>query len=339
METNQWLSLHIYYHDSERFDHMIANSISPTIDYLCRQFSISHFFFIRYWEGGPHIRLRILLNPSDKNVIQDIVINRIQKYFDENPSKINLNNLDYYKKIEQSGITINSENIWYDNHSLQEITYEQEYLRYGGVEAMKIAHLSFQFSSEAVFQILGIHNTDQKKLGIAMDMMLLTALALEKPLDIMYRFFESYSRYFKVYNPNEQFESEFLNQCQQSFRQQSSILKTRIANLVNSYLYNRCSTLNKFYTHWIESYEDVFRKLDAEHLKGRLQDPIKGQFLDGKQMESYGYVKQVIAKSYIHMNNNRLGLTPYQESYLAFLLAQGIKIITDEGKIEYVENS
>lgn len=46
-----WLSAHVFHHTG--IDHLLENAVAPlTAD-------LDEFFYLRYWEGGPHLRLRV----------------------------------------------------------------------------------------------------------------------------------------------------------------------------------------------------------------------------------------------------------------------------------------
>ena len=51
-----WLSAYLYYH--EPWETFITKAVSPFIDKMLEKHLVKRFFFIRYWEKGPHIRLR-----------------------------------------------------------------------------------------------------------------------------------------------------------------------------------------------------------------------------------------------------------------------------------------
>ncbi|KXK60306.1 hypothetical protein AWW66_19495 [Micromonospora rosaria] len=53
-----WLSWHAFHHG----DHtrLITGAVDPLVASLQADGRIAQFFFIRYWEGGPHLRLRLL---------------------------------------------------------------------------------------------------------------------------------------------------------------------------------------------------------------------------------------------------------------------------------------
>jgi thiopeptide-type bacteriocin biosynthesis protein len=55
--TARWLALHVFYGADQ--DTAIVEAIGPTLRRLRASGSISRYFFVRYWNGGPHLRVRL----------------------------------------------------------------------------------------------------------------------------------------------------------------------------------------------------------------------------------------------------------------------------------------
>src|SRR5262245_46984520 len=58
MTEASWISAHIYYHSS--LDELIDGAARPLVATLRSRARITQHFFVRYWQGGPHLRLRLL---------------------------------------------------------------------------------------------------------------------------------------------------------------------------------------------------------------------------------------------------------------------------------------
>ncbi|HHH49559.1 MAG TPA: hypothetical protein ENK52_01120, partial [Saprospiraceae bacterium] len=67
-ESFKWLAVHLFY--NEPWEEFLAKAVKPYVDTLVQTGIAAQFFFIRYWERGPHIRLRI---KGEKNIIDNIV--------------------------------------------------------------------------------------------------------------------------------------------------------------------------------------------------------------------------------------------------------------------------
>ena len=67
--NSDWISLHI--HRRGGMDHLLMGGVSPLIEHLRREGVLARWFFLRYWDGGPHLRLRLLPN-SGHNAEEEI---------------------------------------------------------------------------------------------------------------------------------------------------------------------------------------------------------------------------------------------------------------------------
>ncbi|MER7166063.1 thiopeptide-type bacteriocin biosynthesis protein [Micromonospora sp. NPDC000207] len=63
MTAPPWLSLHAFH--SGDHDRLLTETVAPLVTSLQADGRLAQFFFIRYWEGGPHLRLRLLPTRPD----------------------------------------------------------------------------------------------------------------------------------------------------------------------------------------------------------------------------------------------------------------------------------
>ncbi len=75
-----WVSYHIFLL-SQPGDQVLRGLVLPAIRDLWKRQRFLRFFFIRYGEGGPHIRLRFLCSPEDKDEIETILKLRAADFF------------------------------------------------------------------------------------------------------------------------------------------------------------------------------------------------------------------------------------------------------------------
>ena len=138
-ENDYWLSAYLYYH--EPWETFITKAVSPFIDKMLEKHLVKRFFFIRYWEKGPHIRLRFQGNKQTiEEKIKPNLIKHFEDYYKELPSQYQSEKIKEIAKAEN----------WYPNNSVQFIEYEPEVVRYGGQYAISVAEEHFQCSSKAV---------------------------------------------------------------------------------------------------------------------------------------------------------------------------------------------
>src|SRR5260221_3291373 len=81
-----WLSAHLYY--APPWEEMLVQAIQPFVEGILAKQWANQFFFIRYWERGPHIRLRF---KGETNVLEQIAKPELARVFisycDQKPSQ------------------------------------------------------------------------------------------------------------------------------------------------------------------------------------------------------------------------------------------------------------
>ncbi|MNO26464.1 hypothetical protein D3C76_163180 [compost metagenome] len=289
-----WLSLHIYYEGS--LDEILLQVLKPLI--VGEQLQSYLYFYIRYWENGPHIRFRIFLEENKHFKIAKRLDEFYQSFKDEKKANIPSNRIEL-------------------------VEYEQEYLRYGGHEGMRVAQLHFTSSTEVCLNILEIFPNKMNILSIAQSLMLITIMVMDNNLKRALQFFDYYSKYYHVYEKQlGSKRSDFKEYCHTSYIDNEENLNNSILKVIKMLQEGKGS---KLYQEWINVHLDIFEALTNLYHTGKLLHPITGKVPGipdvGMQIELYS----IITQSYIHMTNNRLGINPYEESLLAYYIARGLE--------------
>lgn len=77
-ETSDWISIHFYY--AGNLDEVLIECIFPLTEELSARGLIMRHFFIRYWNGGSHIRLRMWLLKSNSDVVLRYALNSFSEF-------------------------------------------------------------------------------------------------------------------------------------------------------------------------------------------------------------------------------------------------------------------
>ncbi|VTS16961.1 lantibiotic dehydratase C-terminal domain-containing protein [Streptococcus pseudoporcinus] len=273
-----WTYYKIYYYNNQ--DKLLNESIFKGLSEL----SISDFFFIRYWEGGPHIRLRI----REKNNTCKInrLFSKIQQYLNDSDSKVNYSEVDYksiskyLEKIDYDETSM----IRVEDNSIISSQYIPEIEKYGK-NGIAFAEKEFIFSSNLIRIILNkVHSRKSK--------IILSSLFQKKVIATVLRmteyqsFFRDYQSYWKMYMDLPQQElinkeaSDIMGIISESNFQETDLFFTKIG-------------LGNFY-------ESIFLEL------ARCEKNIPNTY--------YLF-------NFIHLFNNRLGVS-LQDEVLTSLIAQ-----------------
>lgn len=67
-EVPVWTSAHLFRHDD--LDQLLTTLVRPLVRELEATGVLRGFFFLRYWEGGPHLRVRLLTDSRDTDAVR-----------------------------------------------------------------------------------------------------------------------------------------------------------------------------------------------------------------------------------------------------------------------------
>ncbi|HEY0611990.1 MAG TPA: thiopeptide-type bacteriocin biosynthesis protein [Chitinophaga sp.] len=115
-----WLSAHIFYNGSPHL--LLNNLVSPLLERTGHS-----AFFIRYWENGPHIRLRMQVGTDEISRLKTLLTDHCHSFFAHYPAL-------------------------HRHDALQFISYQPEVQRYGNPQSLPWAERQFVASSAYVLQ-------------------------------------------------------------------------------------------------------------------------------------------------------------------------------------------
>ncbi|MEV1243859.1 thiopeptide-type bacteriocin biosynthesis protein [Nonomuraea sp. NPDC050022] len=172
------MSAHIFYHGDH--DRVIVDLISLIVEELAGGGAPPDFFFLRYWEGGPHVRLRIRAEPPDHDRVRRVIEARCRAFFRARPSADAICQGDYDKTSARlaraEGMTDFTRELA-ANNSVSFIPYRREYRRYGRA-AMAAVEEHFVDSSRIILSMLSQGATPKQRVTAAVAMYLIVWLRL-----------------------------------------------------------------------------------------------------------------------------------------------------------------
>ena len=270
----KYVSIHLFY---EELNFLLRNVVFPFIELGKEGKLFQSYFFIRYSEGGKHIRLRLLTNEEAK--LNAFTKHYFDQFFNEYPST-----------------RTDEDDSFYPNNSIQFIDYKPEIERYGGDKLLKIAEEGFHHSSEIARQLMTSSDVwnNEMAIGISLQIQIMFAHAVGFSKEETQQFFENYYKsWLFVFDEKIRKTDTFQSQFKKSSHQSS-------IDFASSFWLNLEEDVNfeeSFLTDWY----------------------LKNQTL-AKQLQLNNNQDYSIYESLLHMTNNRLGISNYDEVLLAFIL-------------------
>jgi thiopeptide-type bacteriocin biosynthesis protein len=303
-----WLSAHIYF-DGYIYgpwcDYLITELLYPFARSAVATGLIERFFYIRYKEQGSHVRLRM------------------DSYSDRLESEVKPALLRHLSDTRISNVPGNGAHAA-ERVSLKWVPYQAEVERYGGPEAIAVAESFFCYSTETCVDMLrGIAGKSQStRLGKAL---LAFVVILHTFCDDRSEASRLVRRYRGTYLRNiagdESGRTRWLELFEDGFDRQAEILHEYVNDAWERM--DHGDSLS-------EALDDLHGNL--KHTRSELERLAEhgAVFTWAEQRPDWLHCVHTIIPSYIHMTSNRLGVTIYEESYLAHLLQRTFD--TDTGQ-------
>jgi thiopeptide-type bacteriocin biosynthesis protein len=328
--TERWISVHIFY--SANLSPVLADCVAPLVSKLQKEALISRYFFIRYWLSGSHVRLRLL--PAEnvsEETIREIVDPAISSFLTRRPALFQVANdnprlKEFYRRmfIAEYGEDVlvakygeGGEIPEYPNNSFHYIEYEPEPLRYGGAKGIELAEKHFEVSSDIVLKLIRETNVHLRSIVMGHSVQLM--------LQMCYGFFDDDERVLA-------FLARYIDFWQSTYRldpEKSYPKFDRKYSHIAASLHKRLAEIRQLSAEEAVTYGTPLerkwgthiRELRAEILKlaaaGELELPDDARDADS----ALAY----LLTSYVHMNNNRIGVSIIDECYLGYLMQRAIE--------------
>ncbi|HEY0168650.1 MAG TPA: lantibiotic dehydratase C-terminal domain-containing protein [Jatrophihabitans sp.] len=326
-DGDSWISLHVFY--AANSNPVLVHCIGPLVAELRERGLLSKWFFIRYWLEGPHTRIRLLPAPdADPDEVRRIAESAIAAYLKRRPAlyeEDRNNSDDLYKNMFLAEYSQERWDELYgedgrmpfrDNNSVAEIAYEREYSRYGGPVGMALAESHFERSSDHVLSLLASTNVHVRTvlLGQAAQLTLTLCLTFLPDEAAVAQFLVRYRTMWETsyQEPSDSQHEKFDN----SYDRMSERFVQRLRQLravARGEQPAPTPAEQSWLAHCVELREQTLRHAEAGELS----------FRDGVVTDPQAALA-IVLSSYVHMTNNRLGISILDEIYLSYVIVKGL---------------
>ena len=315
MSNTSWLSVHLFYYDN--LSALLAECVKPAVEECQARHLVEKYFFIRYWQGGPHIRLRLLpLAEKHEQEIKSILLRHTQAFFVTYPSTSTIDKQQYEEVTGHlSHLEYGQDHrvALYPNNSLHYIPYQPEYEHYGGIKAMPYVETHFMQSSAIALNLCASGMNRKQLMGQATVMILLAATLYEKDAGKMAEMFDNHL--LSWHSMPAHLRENLYTQFGRQYRQQREQLHQLIGRLLKVAQQHTQEQLAAPLDSWWVSVYNLNQALQQLDEVGELQTRVE-QPAGGK-----GPLIPILFRC-LHMHNNRLGILMLEEAYTFFLLKQ-----------------
>ncbi len=325
-EAKAWLAAYLFY--GEPWETFLIEAVQPFVAQTLASGAAEKFFFIRYWEQGPHVRLRF---KAETAVLAEQVRPQLEPYFTRYFLRVPS------QRVEPQGCRA-ADLQWRPNHTICFVPYEPEIERYGGPVGMAIAEEQFHLSSRVVLELLSSGGWSyERALGAAIQLHLGLAWGLGMSLAETRHFYGRISEAWlnRAYSDSPHLSAAerktrgriTLEAFAQSFaRQQISLVafhRQYWRGLEDGRMFQQ-TWLNE----WLRGIDDIGGQLAA----AREQLILPPEFNPDLPVPVEQQRLWSILGSYVHMTNNRLGILNRDEAYLGYLIVKTLEQLTQRSE-------
>jgi len=313
-----WCGIHVFLADSDKATDFLCECFAPMVRTMEKTGKIQGWFFLRYWEGGPHLRLRFL--GLDQAQRKSIIIN-LRKEISRWQSNMELNKETYYLNHPFDGAPVDVATLpWHPEGSVEMIDYLPELQRYGGMHAIAVNEALFQVTSKIAISVLAAtRNAIEHRLSMAFILMAHFVFAIDPSPGAITSFYRNYAKFWMNYSKDTKAYAEELYVERNNERQRQTLQRLLILRNDKTQKRTVQSVLEGAVLNWTV-------KLRKLHELGLLMNPATGNSTKGTFADNSIWAMLV---SHVHMSNNRLGLTPTQEVILAMTLVDAAEQLDD----------
>lgn len=318
MSTNNpiWCSVHVFY-NAAQLDFLLTEAVLPFTAKTMEEGLIADFFFIRYDEDGPHLRLRLKTTVAgNTESLARQTLSFFENFLKQHPSP-----------------PVTGQPAPYHN-TVRVETYLPEVERYGGAFTMPAAELFFCSTSRLVAAIIAGQDLPLdtgSRLVLALRMHLLFVKNCGWRAEVAAEFFACVHLAWlpSLLTAAEKQEEEsvrnnyfvhYTSLFEERFRQQPEL-----QTYIYSWWHEPASDTDDVFSAWeqdVRNMHGVYCKCQSDLT---LFDDGFRYNVECKHADKETQMLFVFYQSIIHMTNNRIGILNYDESYLAYILMEGLK--------------
>ncbi|GAB2943336.1 lantibiotic dehydratase C-terminal domain-containing protein [Nonomuraea fastidiosa] len=180
---NRWVSAHLFHFGD--LDPLITGVVDPVTRELVAGGTIRRAFFLRYWEGGQHVRLRLEVpDPARHQRVRDLVRERAAAYFAGHPSP-EVDPAAY--RAFAAAMAKGERRSDYDDRlhppgTVAFIDYQPEYEAYGDAACVAAAERHFAVSSSLALDVLRAGTDMGRRTAIGLAALTMAIAACEPDL-------------------------------------------------------------------------------------------------------------------------------------------------------------
>jgi thiopeptide-type bacteriocin biosynthesis protein len=309
---HRWLTAQLFYHGS--LDLLLCELVLPLVRELRDGGLLERYFFLRYWLGGPHVRLRLLPVDGAGADVRAAVVRDCDRFFATRPAPDGLTP-DAYERLARNLARAepDAETLALQpNNSVQFTDYRPERHKYGTGPALAAVERHFEQSSDLALDVVQSRTPMRRRQLLALAA-LLGGAETAGAADVLDRGARAWGELVGV--PEDRYANVL-----QTYRERRDQLRT-VALRVRQ----PGATGDTFVDRWRASVAGLWSVLAELERSGQFRP--NGVVADGLAATAFA------VENCRHMFCNRLGIGLSEEWFLRSLAAQVAVDLRDEPRL------
>lgn len=287
-----WRTIEIVLHrNSDEVDAVLLDTITPLVESAVATGAVEQWYWLRYWHGGPHLRVRVKASQSTAELLRNHLRRRLPK-----GKTLDINPTEFYQNFDSVPDTMT----WRNDGDIDIMGYEPEIKRYGGIPAIYLAEDFFSVSSSIAATVMAnTRNDADRRFRVAFDLLALSIAAAGWDSEKATRELRGYFAGWDFSQESVPISSELSRSAaQQAWSTNETIWSERVTSALSAA--SNPQNGKNAYTIWFEA---------MQHYRADLLQYVTESIVNR------------ILWSQIHMLHNRLGLNIEQERLLCWLMS------------------
>ncbi|MFR9796946.1 lantibiotic dehydratase C-terminal domain-containing protein [Streptomyces sp. MS06] len=336
-----WLAVHVFYAASPR--PLLLQCVRPLVDALTEEGLLAGWFFINYWLEGPHLRLRLKpARPADAAAVRERAHTALEAFLRERPALYEVKagflaelyetlfTLEYSEEQRAAYLGPDGRMVLRPNNTFEDRPYEPEYGKYGGPAGVALAEWHFQHSSDLVVEAARSMNLHLRTvlLGLSAQLMMVMSGTFLTDEDALAAFLDRYHAFWNRAFSGTNYTAD--EGYARAYGAMGRDLTARFRHVRGGVVRGEPERLPAFLRGWAAHCAELRDRAAALARRGELTF----RSWDGTRDIRAGdpaVALPMLLSPYLHMTNNRLGMTVRDEAFLSYVLARALREGVPEG--------
>lgn len=330
-----WLAVHVFYAASPR--PLLLQCVEPLVRRLTEEGLITGWFFINYWLEGPHLRLRLKpARAADADTVRDRTHAALDAFLRERPALYEVKagffaelyetlfTLEYSEEERAQFIGPDGRMKLRPNNSFEDRDYEPEYGKYGGPAGIALAEWHFQHSSDLVIEATRTMNLHLRTvlLGLSAQLMMVVSGTFLADDEALLTFLDRYHGFWNNAFSTTNYTTD--KGYERAYAAMGDRLPERFRHIREAVARGELERLPAFLRGWAEHCAELRDRAARSAHRG---DLVFRSFDGSRDIHATdpAHALPMLLSPYMHMTNNRLGITVRDEAFLSYVLARALR--------------